>query len=151
MRRDSKLSSTLHVLLHMAQSARPLTSEEIGAMLRTNPVVVRRTLAGLRDFGWVTSAKGHGGGWSLSADWGSLTLADVHRALGEPAMVLVGHRSDNPTCLIAQAVQGALDEAIREADAVLMAKLSTITLAYLAAEFRRCAPPEHLEKHFHGH
>ena len=48
MKRDSKLSSVLHVLLHLAHSERPMTSEQMAAMLGTNPVLVRRVLAGLR-------------------------------------------------------------------------------------------------------
>ena len=58
---DTKLSSILHLLLHMAQSERPFTSEELAGFLETNPVVVRRMLAGLRDLGYVSAGKGHGG------------------------------------------------------------------------------------------
>ena len=48
MKRDSRLSSMLHLLIHMAQAGQPLTSEALARMLKTNPVLVRRTLAGLR-------------------------------------------------------------------------------------------------------
>ena len=33
MKRDSKLSSVLHVLLHLAHSDRPMTSEQMAGML----------------------------------------------------------------------------------------------------------------------
>ena len=62
MSSDNRLSRMLHVLIHMDQREHPLTSDEIARMLNTNPVVVRRTMAGLRDNGYVTSEKGHGGG-----------------------------------------------------------------------------------------
>ncbi|MGO4775349.1 Rrf2 family transcriptional regulator, partial [Lysobacter sp. 2RAB21] len=48
MRSDSRLSRMLHVLLHMARHDQAFTSEQISRMLNTNPVVVRRTMAGLR-------------------------------------------------------------------------------------------------------
>ena len=52
MKRNSKLSASLHALVHMAQTpGRAMTSEEIAAWLHTNPVVVRRMVAGLRDAG----------------------------------------------------------------------------------------------------
>ena len=54
MRRDSKLSSILHVLLHMAHAehlGRPMTSEELAGYLGTNAVLVRRVMAGLRERG----------------------------------------------------------------------------------------------------
>ncbi len=61
----------------------PLTSEAAATMLETNPVVVRRTLAGLRNAGYVHSVKGHGGGWSLTRGLDGMTMLDVHRALDE--------------------------------------------------------------------
>lgn len=57
MRQDNKLSRMLHVLLHMARHKGVYTSEQIAAMLGTNSAVVRRTLAGLRDAGFVASEK----------------------------------------------------------------------------------------------
>src|SRR3546814_8971721 len=68
MRNDSRLSRMLHVLLHMARHEGPMTSDEIARMLGTNAVVVRRTMAGLRDSGYVRSEKGHGGGWAIQAE-----------------------------------------------------------------------------------
>jgi DNA-binding IscR family transcriptional regulator len=61
MTRDSRLSVALHVLLHMKQMERAATSEELGSMMEVNPVVIRRTLGGLREAGIVVAEKGHGG------------------------------------------------------------------------------------------
>src|SRR3546814_19719205 len=83
MRNDSRLSRMLHVLLHMARHEGPMTSDEIARMLGTNAVVVRRTMAGLRDSGYVRSEKGHGGGWAIQADLETVSLLAVHRAVGE--------------------------------------------------------------------
>ena len=44
MKKDSRLSSVLHALLHMAERGEPLTSDELAMCMRTNPVVVRRTM-----------------------------------------------------------------------------------------------------------
>ena len=67
MKRNGKLSASLHALVHMAERPeRPMTSEEIASWLNTNPVVVRRMVAGLRDAGILSSARGHGGGWTLA-------------------------------------------------------------------------------------
>ena len=56
MRRDSRLSGVLHVLLHMEQKDGPVTSEVLAKAMDTNPVVLRRVMAGLRDQGYVQSA-----------------------------------------------------------------------------------------------
>ena len=66
MRRDNRLSATLHALLHMAEQNRPMTSAELAICMTTNAVVVRRTMAGLREAGLVRSEKGHGGGWEIA-------------------------------------------------------------------------------------
>ncbi|QAY76989.1 Rrf2 family transcriptional regulator [Sphingosinicella sp. BN140058] len=135
MRPDSRLSRMLHVLLHMARTTAPLTSEMIGTMLRTNPVVVRRTMAGLRQAGYVRSERGHGGGWSLACDPEAVTLLDVHRAVGGPTLFAIGNESDNPQCLVEQSVNAALAESLRAAEALLLNRLQAVTLAALAEDF----------------
>ncbi len=84
MKRDSRLSGVLHVLLHMAEHDGPITSEVLAKATDTNPVVIRRTMAGLREQGYVRSEKGHGGGWTLACDLSKVTLRDVYTALGSP-------------------------------------------------------------------
>lgn len=135
MRPDSRLSRMLHVLLHMARTPAPLTSEMIATMLRTNPVVVRRTMAGLRQAGYVRSERGPGGGWSLACDPESVTLLDVHRAVGGPTLFAIGNESDNPRCLVEQSVNAALAESLRAAEAMLLNRLQAVTLAALAEDF----------------
>lgn len=130
MKRDSRLSVALHVLLHMAQRPTPMTSEEMAACAGTNPVVIRRTFAGLREVGVVASTKGHGGGWSLGRPLSQISLADVQDALGEPIIAL-GKAEESPGCLIEQAVNTALDEAVVEARALLIRRLATVSLADL--------------------
>ena len=135
MRRDSRLSGVLHVLLHMAEHDGPVTSDTLAKAMGTNPVVVRRIMAGLRDDGYVRSEKGHGGGWVLARDLAGITLRDVYEALGRPALFAMGHRTEQPGCLVEQAVNAALDTAFRDAEALLMSRLGDVTLARLSADF----------------
>ncbi|TBN17985.1 Rrf2 family transcriptional regulator [Agrobacterium cavarae] len=144
MRQDTRLSRVLHVLIHMEKHEKPATSDAIAAMLQTNPVVVRRTMAGLRDAGYVTSEKGHGGGWVLARPLAEITLLDIHKALGNPDMFSIGLSGDNPACVIEQSVNVALADAMTEAQALLFARFGKITLADLAREsFNRWAQSGH--------
>ena len=137
MRLDSRLSDVLHVLLHMAEAEEPLTSAQLARSMRgSNPVVVRRVLAGLREGGFVTSRKGHGGGWSIARDLSTVTMLDVYEAIGAPTLFAIGKRSGDESCLVARAVNAALDEALDEAESLLMKRLGEVTLAELAADFR---------------
>jgi Rrf2 family protein len=135
MKRDSRLSGVLHVLLHMAEQDGPVTSEVLARAMDTNPVVIRRIMAGLRDLGYVRSEKGHGGGWTFERDLADITLLDIYTALGEPTLLAIGNRSENPQCLVEQAVNTALDQAFHDAEALLRAHLSRVTLAALSADF----------------
>ncbi|MFM0206258.1 Rrf2 family transcriptional regulator [Paraburkholderia sediminicola] len=135
MRTDSRLSRMLHVLIHMDRHDGPMTSETIAQMLRTNPVVVRRMLAGLRDQGYVQSEKGHGGGWVVSINLDELTLLDVYRAVGEPPIFSELLTEDHPECLVEQAVNAGLSETVREAEAALLARFGEITVGMLARDF----------------
>ncbi|MGK6321767.1 Rrf2 family transcriptional regulator [Sphingomonas sp. DT-51] len=134
---DARLSRMLHLLIHMSRMPGPLTSEAAATMLGTNPVVIRRTMAGLRDAGYVRSVKGHGGGWSLTRDLDDITMLDVHRALGENRIFALGPADPAPACLVEQAVNASLDDALREAEALLLRRLGDVSLADIAADFDR--------------
>ncbi len=137
MKRNSQLSGVLHVLLHMAEHEGPVTSEMLAKAMQTNPVVIRRIMAGLRDEGYVRSEKGHGGGWSIACDMSAVTLADIHEALGSPALLAIGNRTEAPGCLVEQAVNAQLDKTFEEAEALLLRRLGEVTLAALSADFHK--------------
>jgi Rrf2 family protein len=135
MKRDSKLSAVLHVLLHMAGERRPVTSEVLAKAVTTNPVVIRRIMSGLRDQGYVRSEKGHGGGWTLACDLSEVTLLDVYNALGCPSLLAIGNRAEAPGCLMEEAVNTVLSQAFHNAEALLLSRLGEVTLAMLSADF----------------
>lgn len=149
MKRDSKLSSVLHLLLHMAHSKRPLTSDELAGFLHTNPVLVRRTLAGLRERGYVGSEKGHGGGWVITADLGQVTLHDIYVGVGAPTVFAMGNRVDHPECLVEKVVNQSLTSAFDEAEALLVSRFADVTLADLSERFN-AQYSQHGAQH-HGH
>lgn len=140
VRRDSRLSGVLHVLLHMAEHGGPMTSEVLARAMETNPVVIRRIMAGLRDEGYVQSEKGHGGGWTLARELSTITLRDVYRALGCPSLLAMGNRTESPGCLVEQAVNAALGKSFREAEELLLERFGEVTLAALAADVRKRTP-----------
>lgn len=150
MRNDSRLSRTLHVLLHMARHEGPMTSESIGRMLGTNPVVVRRTMAGLRNAGYVRSEKGHGGGWTIAADLDAVSLLDVHRAVGGPRIFAIGSDRSNPDCAVEKAVNEAIEDTLREAEALLITRLGAVSLAQLARGFDARCQVERFPSAFEG-
>jgi Rrf2 family protein len=132
MNKDTRLSGVLHVLLHMGQVSVPLTSEVLANSMGTNAPVLRRTMAGLRDAGYVKSEKGHGGGWTLAKPLSDITLLDVYFALGRPGLFAIASRNDQPDCKVEQAVNRALSDTMAKAEALIVERLQSITLASLA-------------------
>jgi Rrf2 family protein len=135
MKRDGRLSGVLHVLLHMAEYDGPVTSEVLARAMDTNPVVIRRILAGLRQHGYVRSGKGHGGGWTLARDLTDVTLRDIYEAIGSPSLLAIATREAAPRCLVEQAVNATLSQAFRDAEAALLARLGSVTLGALSVDF----------------
>jgi len=125
------------VLLHMAQKDGPVTSEVLAKAMATNPVVFRRTMAGLRDQGYVQSEKGHGGGWTLACDLNTVTLRDIYLALGSPSLLAMGNRTEAPGCAVEAAVNAALNQSFAEAETLLLVRLGEVTLAALGEHVQR--------------
>lgn len=133
MRTDSRLPRVLHVLLHLDQIADPVTSDMIGRMLGMNPSLVRRTMAGLREAGFVGSSKGHGGGWYLAKPLAEITLAQVYSALGSPTLFAVGQSDDAPKCLLEKAANAATENALLSARTAFDTALTKVTVADLVS------------------
>jgi DNA-binding IscR family transcriptional regulator len=123
----------------MAGKNAPVTSEVLARAMTTNPVVIRRTMAGLREQGYVRSEKGHGGGWTLACNPSEVTLRDIYVALGSPSLLAIANRTETPDCLVEQAVHAALNHAFHDAEALLLSRLGEVTLAKLSADLHQRA------------
>ncbi|USG63252.1 Rrf2 family transcriptional regulator [Sneathiella marina] len=119
----------------MAASEYPVKSEILARVMQTNPVVIRRILGRLRDCDLVRSEKGHGGGWTLACNLEVVTLRDIHVALGAPGLIAIGNRNETPSCLVEKAVNAALNDTFKEAEALLLDRFGRVTLATLSTEF----------------
>jgi DNA-binding IscR family transcriptional regulator len=137
MKRNERLSIALHALLHLAlKPEASMTSAEMSACIGSDPAVIRRTLAGLREAGILQTRKGHGGGWQLARPLADLNLKQVQDATGA-RIFPVPTRTESPGCLVEQAVEAALDGALAQAAAFLDARLEGIDLQTIAADVAR--------------
>lgn len=119
----------------MAEYQKPVTSEALARMMQTNPVVIRRIMAGLREQGYVLSERGPGGGWKIACDLATVTLHDIYQGIGAPSLFAIANRNDTPNCAVEQAVNAALDTSLGEAEDLLIASFRRITLASLSTDF----------------
>lgn len=101
-------------------------------MLQTNPVLVRRTMAVLREAGHVRSTGGPGGGWALTCELSDLTVRDVYTALGSTALFAIAPADDNPACPVESAVNQYVIEAFNEAENTLLRLFGETRLSEIA-------------------
>lgn len=135
MRKDSRLSRILHALIHLDMLGRAATSEELGKMLNTNPVVVRRTMALLKQAGYVSSVKGHNGGWSLVIGLSDINLYDIHKLVTEGSIFTLGLTDEHQQCPIEIAVNASLGQVMHEAEAMLLNRFKQISIQSLRDKF----------------
>jgi len=95
-----RFSVALHILTLLAANGTGLlTSEEIASSVDTNPVVIRRVMASLRENGLVESRPGVNGGWRLKKTPASITLCKVFETVREDDLLAM-HAHPNPDCPI---------------------------------------------------
>ena len=133
MRADFRLARMLHALIHMHGREGTTSSEEIALVLNTNPVLVRRMMAGLRTAGYVRSTAGRNGGWVLAVDPDEITVLNVYQALEEPVIFAIGAQVDHPGCQQEQAINGALEVAMAQAAGTLLREFGQVRLSAFIA------------------
>ena len=115
-------------MLHIAQAEEPVTSVELAKSVRTNPVVIRRTLAPLRDAKLVRTKGGRGGGWLLARSSSDITLADIYEALGEDVVATWLGPGSSDGCEVRAALIHGLASARDEANTLIRQSLARQTL-----------------------
>jgi len=134
---SSRYTVAIHILTLLAYAGpESRTSEYLAGSVNTNPVVIRRLLAGLRAAGLVSSQGGPGGGWQLLKDPARITLRDVLAAV-DGGSVFPLHSSDpNPRCPIGRSIQSLLAGPFRSAQEAMEQDLDRTTIAALVASVK---------------
>jgi Rrf2 family protein len=99
MRVSAKADYALRALIEMARSddARPVSAEELGRRQEIPHGFLQAILADLRRAGIVVSQRGQSGGWRLARAAGTVSVADVIRAVDGPLVSVYGLRPEAVT------------------------------------------------------
>lgn len=131
---NTRFAVAVHVLTFLqTQNGHPTTSELIASSVNTNPSLIRRLLARLSTAGLTTSQMGTGGGALLARPASSITLLDVHRAVGAEPQLPV-HESPNPRCPVGRNIQGVLESRAAAVEHAVESELARTTIADLATD-----------------
>lgn len=128
MKKNSRASVALHALAHLVKRQAPVTSEELGKCLQTNPVVIRRVLGELKKKGIVDSEKGHGGGWIITKHPKQISFSEVFDALGEKLVPEAPKLDEDEQCLIMRTLALIMSDFLSDAEMLLDKRLKQISL-----------------------
>ncbi len=136
MNTNQRFAMSIHALTLLASSKDPLTSEMIASSVDTNPVVIRRMMASLRQHGLVKSKPGAHGGWRLLREPQQIGLSEVYQCLSEDDVLSI-HSHPNKDCPIGGKIKGVLQKVFGEAQVGLENALGTHTIADILEDVRK--------------
>lgn len=130
MGRNCRFTAAVHVCAVLANHPdEDVTSDYVAASLNTNPVVVRRLLAGLGAAGLVHAKRGSAGGYRLARHPEAIDLAAIASAVDDDEGPHFAPNPPNPACIVGRGIQPALSEFLARAEAARRAELARVSLA----------------------
>ena len=127
---DTRFSSAIHILIMIAGSERPLTSDVIAKSVGANPSYIRKVTGLMKKKGILDSRQGiHG--FSLLIPPEKLSLYAIYRAINESDEVHVFdlHQNPNDECVVGRHIRPVLSETFREVEEKAELQLKQTTLA----------------------
>ncbi len=130
--KNEQFSSALYILMVLARDQKKkLSSRQMAAGLKTNPVVVRRLMTQLADSGLVESRKGRDGGVWLVKPPEKVTLADVYKAVQARETITDFARPKTKSCPVSCAMKNIVSEVSEHVERDIYKSLSEYKLSDL--------------------
>jgi len=129
---SGRFAMAVHALALLAHDEDGAPSEYIAGSVNTHAVFLRRVLRQLASAGLIEAREGRGGGYRLARPAGTITLAEVYRAM-EPAGPLAPSPCEpNGNCPVGAGMRAAFDATAAAARAGVEAALAAQTVADVA-------------------
>lgn len=131
---NSRLTTAVHALCWLELSTRrgkpTLTSAELADSLLSHPVLLRRTLAPLRDAGLLRVAgRGPGTGWQLTRPASEVTLREINQLLGDERVFALHPHPPKQDCPVGFGIPDILDEVYEDVQEAVAEALGRHTIA----------------------
>ncbi|MBQ7155627.1 MAG: Rrf2 family transcriptional regulator [Synergistaceae bacterium] len=134
MQISSRFTIAVHILtcIDYFHEEYTITSDFLAGSVGVNPVIIRQIILQLKAAGLVEVVRGKGG-IILARPLESITLYDVYEAVESVKGKLFRfHENPNPDCPVGKNIHAALDGSLDEIQAVLEAKMKSITMKDIA-------------------
>lgn len=127
---SSRFSIAVHTLALLARAdGKPLKSETIARLVKTNPVVIRRLLSELARENLVISQPGAAGGSKLARAPEDILLVEIYRATADKQIFALHRKTPNQECEIGRSIEVVMLQIQNKLDKAIEENLGKITLA----------------------
>ena len=140
---SNRFSIAIHTLGLLARGEdKPLKSEKIACLVKTNPVVIRRILSELGRAGLVVSQAGAAGGTRLARRPEDILLVEIYRVIESRQIFALHRQTPDKHCEIGRSIEVVLLQIQNKLDRQIEEGLGKITLAdvlqMIEDENKRC-------------
>jgi Rrf2 family protein len=133
---NGQFQIAIHILTLLDQAkGELLSSEYIAGSININPVLVRKEIRNLRNYGLITSKEGKTGGYALGLSAKKIFFSDVYKAVKHHPALGQAKNKPNPQCPVGRQINQHLNVLADEVDTSIINKLNTITLADFSQKF----------------
>lgn len=128
---SNRFSIAIHTLglLARASDGKPLKSEQIACLVKTNPVVIRRILSELGRAQIVVSQAGAAGGTRLARKPEEILLVEIYRVIESRQIFALHRNKPDEQCEIGQSIEVVLLQIQNKLDRSIEEGLGRTTLA----------------------
>lgn len=131
MQISSRFTIALHIFtcVDVFKGEYKVTSDFLAGSIHTNPVVIRKILAQLKNAGLITVARGTGG-VETTRPLSEITFYDVYRAIEpvENGDLFHFHESPNPGCPVGRNIHALLDDKLKAIQGAMEEEMRKYTL-----------------------
>lgn len=133
---SGKFAISLHILTLLSKTPNEyLSSEQIADSLNMNPVLVRKEISNLKQFGVVESREGKNGGSRLSKSADTITLDEIFRITFQSISLGYSRNEPNPKCPVGKKFNQNLHQLYNDLDLKVSRQLSGVSLSNFADTF----------------
>lgn len=135
---DNRFSSAIHILILIAESEKPLTSEDIASSVGTNASYIRKIISLLKKRDIVESHRGISG-FLLKPKVENLTLLQIYQAVNETEIPCLFdlHQNSNDECIVGRHIKPVLTGLFAEMEDAFARALTEKTLADCISGIRK--------------
>lgn len=137
---NSEFTIAVHSLVYLAYLPEKMASSDmIAENVGTHSARVRKVMSGLRKSGYVETREGSGGGYRLTLDPTSVTLADIYRVMAQGSLI-PSWCSGNPgmDCVVGSNMNQVMFGIFCTAEKQLEAHFSGITIGDVLRQIHAC-------------